>query len=44
MSEKNTFYLVREEILPEAIKKTIKNSTRKEKIETKEGECYDRSR
>ena len=24
MSEKNTFYLVREEILPEAIKKTIK--------------------
>ena len=24
MSEKSTFYLVREEILPEAIKKTIK--------------------
>ena len=33
MSDKSTFYLVREEILPEAIKKTIKIKTINEAVE-----------
>ena len=40
MSEKSTFYLVREEILPEAIKKTIKVKEILKRGEIKTINCF----